>query len=113
MSKRAATSAAISQSNRMRASIVRRNSSRSSTMPERVTVYGADWCGDTRRTLKQLDQKQIDYTYINIDDDRDGEQKVIEFSKGRRRIPLVEIATDGATKSLAVPSADELDKAMK
>ena len=82
-------------------------------MPERVIVYGADWCGDTRRTLRHLDDKQVQYDYINIDDDREGEQKVIEFHKGKRRIPLVEIATDDGTKSLSVPSDDELAKAMK
>ena len=82
-------------------------------MPERVIVYGADWCGDTRRTLRHLDDKQVQYDYINIDDDREGEQKVIEFNKGKRRIPLVEIATEGDTKSLSVPSDDELEKAMK
>ena len=82
-------------------------------MPERVTVYGADWCGDTVRTLRHLDQKQVQYDYINIDDDRDGEQKVIEFNKGKRRIPLVEIATDNGTQSLSVPSASEIDKVIK
>ena len=82
-------------------------------MPDRVTVYGADWCGDTRRTLRHLDDKQVQYDYIDIDDDRQGEKKVIEFNKGKRRIPLVEIATDGATKSLSVPSEDEIDQAMK
>ena len=82
-------------------------------MAERVTVYGADWCGDTRRTLRQLDQKQISYDYINIDDDREGEKKVIEFHNGKRRIPLVEIASDGGTRSLSVPSEAELDREMK
>jgi len=82
-------------------------------MAERVTVYGADWCGDTRRTLQHLDQKKVSYDYINIDDDRDGEQKVIEFHNGKRRIPLVEIASDDETKSLSVPSEHELDREMK
>lgn len=82
-------------------------------MPEHVKVYGADWCGDTRRTLRQLDEKKIDYDYIDIDQDKDAEAKVIEFNKGKRRIPLVEIATESGTKSLSVPSADELESAMK
>jgi mycoredoxin len=83
-------------------------------MAERITVYGADWCGDTRRTLRHLDQKKVAYDYIDIEENRDGEQKVIAFNKGKRRIPLVEIATDGGeTTSLSVPTASELDKAMK
>jgi glutaredoxin len=82
-------------------------------MPERVTVYGADWCGDTRRTLKHLDNSKINYDYIDIDQDKEAESKVIEFNKGKRRIPLVEIASENGTKSLSVPSSDEIDKAIK
>lgn len=82
-------------------------------MNERVIVYGADWCGDTRRTLRHLDKNNIQYDYIDIDNDRDGEQKVVEFNKGKRRIPLVEIATEKGTKSLSVPSDSEVDSALK
>ena len=82
-------------------------------MAERVTVYGADWCGDTVRTLRHLDKSGVNYDYINIDQDEHAEKKVIEFNKGKRRIPLVEIASDNGTQSLSVPSASELDGAMK
>ena len=83
-------------------------------MAERVTVYGADWCGDTIRTLRTLDSKGVTYDYIDIDSDADGEKKVIEFSKGRRRIPLVEIASDsGEPNRMAVPSTSELEQALR
>jgi mycoredoxin len=82
-------------------------------MDNRVTIYGADWCGDTVRALRHLDSKGVSYDYIDIDQDKAGEEKVIEFNKGKRRIPLVEIASDdGGTKSLSVPSARELDEAL-
>ena len=82
-------------------------------MNERVIVYGADWCGDTRRTLRHLDKSGIAYDYIDIENDRDAERKVVEFNKGKRRIPLVEIATEKGTKSLSVPSDSEVDSALK
>lgn len=78
-------------------------------MANQVTIYGADWCGDTRRALRHLDQKGVHYDYINIDDDTAGEKKVIEFNRGKRRIPLVEIASEKGTKALSVPSESELD----
>jgi mycoredoxin len=81
-------------------------------MNGQVTIYGADWCGDTRRALQHLDSKGVEYDYINIDDDTEGEKKVIAFSNGKRRIPLVEVASDDGTKSMAVPSASELDAAL-
>jgi mycoredoxin len=83
-------------------------------MAERITVYGTDWCGDTRRTLKQLDKLGQSYDYVDIDQDKKSEKKVIDFNRGRRRIPLVEIATDnGDPTHLSVPSATELDQALK
>jgi glutaredoxin len=78
-----------------------------------ITVYGADWCGDTRRALRHLDQKGLKYDYIDVDQDEAGEKKVIEFNKGKRRIPLVEIATEGGMKQLSVPSGSEIDEALK
>ena len=83
-------------------------------MANQVTVYGADWCGDTRRTLRQLDQRGVGYDYIDVDENADGERKVIEFSNGKRRIPLVEIASDdGEPQRLAVPTEAELEGALK
>lgn len=82
-------------------------------MADQVRIYGADWCGDTKRALRVLDSNGVPYDYINIDSDADGEKKVIEFNKGKRRIPLIEIASDdGGTKSLSVPSDSELKSAL-
>ena len=83
-------------------------------MASQITVYGADWCGDTVRTLRHLDRKGVEYKYVDVDEDRDGERKVIEFNKGKRRIPLVEIGSDdGEPQRLSVPTERELDGALK
>ena len=83
-------------------------------MAERVVVYGADWCGDTVRTLRHLDRSGIRYDYVDIENDKEGEKKVIAFSKGRRRIPLVEIGSDtDEPQRLAVPRDTELDAALR
>jgi glutaredoxin len=83
-------------------------------MAERVTVYGADWCGDTVRTKRQLERFGVNYQFVDVDEDPSGEKKVIEFNKGKRRIPLVEISSDdGNTKALSVPSESELESALK
>lgn len=82
-------------------------------MSGQVRIYGADWCGDTRRALRVLDSRGVQYDYINIDQDQDGEKKVIEFNQGKRRIPLVEIASEKGTQSLSVPSESELERALR
>jgi glutaredoxin len=83
-------------------------------MAERVTVYGADWCGDTRRTLRDLDRAGVGYDYVDIEVDEDAEKKVIEFNRGKRRIPLVEIESDdGEPVRLSVPDGSELEEALR
>jgi len=83
-------------------------------MTERVKVYGADWCGDTHSTLRDLKRAGVSYDYIDIDDDEEAERKVIEFNRGKRRIPMVEIASDGGEPvRLSVPSGSELERALR
>jgi len=83
-------------------------------MANQVRVYGADWCGDTVRTLRHLKRKGVAYDYVDVDENADAERKVIEFNRGKRRIPLVEIAADGGEPvTLSVPSESELDGALK
>jgi glutaredoxin len=77
-------------------------------MADNIRVYGAGWCGDTVRTLRHLDKSGIQYDYVDIDQNAEGERKVIDFNRGKRRIPLVEIGD----KALSVPSAQELDEAL-
>jgi hypothetical protein len=51
---------------------------------------------------------------VDIDSDENGEKKVIDVNRGKRRIPLVEIASDsGEPTRLSVPSASELDRALE
>jgi len=81
-------------------------------MAKEIVVYGADWCGDTKRTLKHLDDQKIDYKYINIDEDADGETKVIEWNAGKRRIPTLELGSGEKATRLSVPTNAELDAAI-
>jgi len=83
-------------------------------MANQVRVYGADWCGDTVRTLRHLNRKGVAYDYVDVDENAEAERKVIAFNRGKRRIPMVEIAADGGEPvTLSVPSDRELDGALK
>ncbi len=75
----------------------------------KVKVYGADWCEDTQRTLKHLDELGADYDYINIEHDEEAARFVREHNDGRERKPTVEI--NG--RVLSTPSDDELDAALQ
>lgn len=70
-----------------------------------ITVYGAYWCPDCRRSKQFLGEHQIPYHWIDIDEDKDGEAFVIKANKGKRIIPTITFA-DGSF--LVEPSNVEL-----
>lgn len=56
-----------------------------------LTVYGADWCGDTKRTRRILDDAGISYTYVDVDGDKAGEQKLADWNNGRTEYPTLDM----------------------
>ena len=49
----------------------------------KITVYGADWCGDSRRTRRQLDALGIPYKFVNVDDDEAASAWITEQNNGK------------------------------
>ena len=70
-----------------------------------ITVYGADWCPDTRRAKRILDEHHAAYKWVDIDRDRAGEKFVIQTNHGSRSIPTIVFA-DGSI--LVEPSNEQL-----
>jgi glutaredoxin-like protein len=75
--------------------------------PNEITVYGADWCPDCRRAKRILDERQVQYSWVDIDKDREGEKLVITTNRGNRSIPTI-IFSDGSI--LVEPSNIELSE---
>jgi len=71
---------------------------------EKVKVYGADWCGDTKRTLKTLDKLGVAYDYINVEQDEQASNWVKEQNGGKERKPTLKVGK----QVLSVPSDEEL-----
>ena len=74
-----------------------------------VKVYGADWCGDTKRTRAYLDGQGVKYEYINIEQDAQAAAWVKEQNGGRERKPTVDLGG----QVLSVPSDEELAGALR
>jgi len=55
----------------------------------KVTVYGAYWCPDCRRSKKFLGEQFIPYRWIDIEQDLTGEAYVLEKNNGKRIIPMI------------------------
>ena len=71
-----------------------------------IKVFGTEMCHDTMRSRQHLEQRGIDYEFVNIDEDSRAEQQVIQWGSGKRRIPVIEIGGRRVTE----PSNAELDE---
>lgn len=60
-----------------------------------ITVFGAYWCPDCRRSKQFLGEHQIPYRWVDIEQDKDGEDYVLQKNNGKRIIPTIEFA-DGS-----------------
>ncbi|WP_420644618.1 FAD-dependent oxidoreductase [Candidatus Leptofilum sp.] len=70
-----------------------------------ITVYGAYWCPDCRRSKQFLGEHQIPYSWIDIEQDAEAEQFVIQTNDGKRIIPTI-VFEDGS--HLTEPSNADL-----
>ena len=78
-------------------------------MTMEVKVYGADWCGDTQRTLKHLSDLGVAHRYVNIEQDEEARAWVREHNEGKERKPTLDVAG----QVLSVPTDRELDSALR
>jgi glutaredoxin len=75
-----------------------------------ITVYGADWCEDTRRSLRQLRRLSVAHQYINIDEDAVGLERAKSLNGGVRRTPTIDLGS--GTAPLVEPDNDTLASAL-
>jgi mycoredoxin len=79
-------------------------------MSAEITMYGAAWCGDCRRSKRFLDSHHVEYTYIDIETDVEASDKVVEINGGMRSIPVI-VFPDGT--HLTEPSDIDLEARLK
>jgi thioredoxin reductase (NADPH) len=70
-----------------------------------ITVYGAPWCPDCRRSKAFLQEQRIPFTWVDIDTDAEGLRFVEVLQRGGRTIPTI-MFPDGS--HLLEPSNTEL-----
>lgn len=72
--------------------------------PERLTVYGAEWCRDCRRSKAVLDVRRVDYVYVDLAAHPTRADEA-EALTGRKTIPVL-VFPDG--EHLVEPTNAEL-----
>ncbi len=73
--------------------------------PSQIIMYGTTWCYDFKKARRILDQYNIPFTFIDIDEDMDGRRFVEKVNNGNRSVPTI-IFTDGSM--LVEPTSAEL-----
>jgi mycoredoxin len=76
---------------------------------DKVQVYGADWCGDTRHALEHLDSLGVAYDYINVEQDEKASEWVKQQNGGKERKPTIKVGG----RVLSTPDDRELDSALR
>src|SRR5215210_1294854 len=59
-----------------------------------ITLYGAQWCSDTRRSERLLHRLGIDYTYVDVEEHEAGNAWATEQRGGERLIPTIYLTPD-------------------
>lgn len=75
-----------------------------------ITVFGADWCEDTRRSLRLLRRLAVPHHYVNIDEDLDALERAKALNHGERRTPVIDLGFGGP--ALVEPDNDLLTGAV-
>lgn len=69
-----------------------------------VTMYATSWCGFCYRARLFLDENNVPYTEIDIEEDESAALRVEQWNRGNRIVPTIDI--DGSVYTN--PSAAEL-----
>jgi mycoredoxin len=70
-----------------------------------ITMYGADWCGDCRRSKRLFEELDVQVNHIDVEIDESAAAKVQEINGGAKSIPVI-VFSDGT--HLTEPSDNDL-----
>ena len=73
----------------------------------KITLYGAHWCPDCRRSKKFLSEQFVPFKWVDIEQDKEAEALVLKKNNGKRIIPTIVFEDDSF---LVEPSNAELAK---
>ena len=74
-----------------------------------VVVYGAEWCGDCRRSKAQLERLGVEFVYRDVAANDADKDEAIAIS-GRQSIPVI-VLPDGS--HLVEPSNPQLESELR
>ena len=73
-------------------------------------MYGADWCGDCRRSKRVFETLHVEYTYVDVVEKIEAIETVKNYNKGAKNIPVI-VFPDGS--HLTEPADDVLEAKLR
>ena len=77
---------------------------------ESIKVYGADWCPDCHRAKNYLEQQQVPFQWINVDQNDEAQAYVREMNDNKLIMPTI-LFPDGTV--MVEPSNAALSRKIK
>lgn len=59
-----------------------------------VTIFGKDTCPYTQAAIDDHKRRRVEFEYVNVKKDAAGLDRMLKFSGGQRRVPVL-VADDG------------------
>lgn len=75
----------------------------------RIAAYGTTWCPQCRLTRAVLEQRQMGYQWIDIEQDPTAAETVLRLNGGYRTVPTILLS---GGRVLVEPSRRELERAL-
>ena len=72
---------------------------------DEIVMYGTTWCGDCTRAKRFFEKHEVDYKWVNIDQETEFVDYVLGVNDGMRIVPTI-VFGDGSI--LAEPSDRDL-----
>ncbi len=79
-------------------------------MDNNIIVYGTWWCGQCSRVRRFFERNQLEYQWVDIDKDKNGEEFVFSTNHGMRSVPTI-VFKDGSI--LVEPNDTQLQQKLQ
>lgn len=67
-----------------------------------ITMYGADWCGDCRRSKRLFEELDIQVNHIDVEADATAAAKVVEINGERNQFLSLSSQMEHTLRSLQI-----------
>jgi mycoredoxin len=79
-------------------------------MDKIIIVYGTWWCGQCSHVRRFFERNQLEFLWVDIDKDKEGEAFVLSTNRGMRSVPTI-VFEDGSI--LVEPNDSQLQQKLQ